>query len=557
MQPVVRQEVDTPSVHFFQGTFAQALAGAAMLYAALPPLDLWPLAWFAPIWWLRLARRETLPGRRPYRALWLVGFLFWLLTYQFARLPHPANYAGLAILAAYLAFYLPVFMGLTRIGLHRLKLPLILVAPVVWAGLELVRAHFLTGITLAALGHTQYRWLDLIQVAALGGAYAVDFVVMFVAACLAQMFPSGNERRVFWPLLPATAMMAAVLLYGHVRRAEPSPAPIARVAIIQGSIGSRLKWEEGKSDFIHEQYQGLTRKAIEEAGPKGVDLVIWPESMYRDALRDYAPSLAPPPDWKGTKEEFHRTAEEVVELSRKPLADMAREFRTSMLVGVETVRYTNEGPQQYNSAIAVTPDGRFSPRYDKMHRVLFGEYVPLADRFPKLRELTPIPVNLTAGRGPVAIETAGLRLSPNICYENVLPHVIRCQVVTLQRQGLEPDVLVNLTNDSWFEDSSALDMHLVCAVFRAVECGKPMLVAANAGLSAWIDATGRIHAKSPRCQTDILYADIGPAQRGSWYLAHGDLPAGVCLAACVLLALVGLWDLLRRRAALKKAPPEK
>jgi apolipoprotein N-acyltransferase len=101
-------------------------------------------------------------------------------------------------------------------------------------------------------------------------------------------------------------------------------------------------------------------------------------------------------------------------------------------------------------------------------------------------------------------------------------------------------VLVNLTNDGWFWGSSELDMHLACGVFRAVECRLPFLIAANTGLSAWIDGDGRIVDRGPRHSADTLLAEVRLDSRQSWYLDHGDWPAGVCLAACLVFAAVGV-----------------
>ena len=128
--------------------------------------------------------------QRPYVVLWLVGLFFWLAALQWLRLPHWATGFGWLALSLYFAFYLPVFVGLSRVAVHRLRVPVIVAAPVVWTGLELARAHLLTGMTMASLGHTQYRWIELIQISDLAGAFGVSFVVMFVAACLARMIPS-------------------------------------------------------------------------------------------------------------------------------------------------------------------------------------------------------------------------------------------------------------------------------------------------------------------------------------------------------------------------------
>ncbi|MBN2023445.1 MAG: apolipoprotein N-acyltransferase [Pirellulales bacterium] len=559
-----------------RSTFGPALAGAALYWAALPPLDAWPLAWLAPVPWIALARRDTLAGRRPYRALWLAGFLFWLAAYQFIRLPHPANYLGWTALAAYLGCYPPVFVGLSRIGVHCLRLPVILVAPVVWTGLELARAHLLTGITLGALGHTQYRWIGLIQVSDLGGAYAVDFVIVFVAACLARMLPVGagdeaareidekprqaDERKsprprplsrlwergvlAFWPAVVAGAMLGGVLAYGHFRMAVELGETLGRVGLIQGSIDVQLKMDEKKIDFIHSHYERLSEEACRRW--PGLDLVVWPETMFRAPLASADLEAPPPPDWNDAPAAFKAHLARVIEESREPMIDLARSLGAPALLGVETLHYSAAGVRRFNSAVIVTPDGRVSDRYDKMHRVLFGEYVPFADRWPWLARFTPLKFGLTAGTRPVLLESGRLRIAPNICFENVLPHVIRRQVATLVAEGREPDVLVNLTNDGWFYGSSELDMHLVCGVFRAVECRKPMLIAANTGFSAWIDGDGRILARGPRREPDVLLATVARDPRASGYLRHGDWFSGTCLVASVLLGLVGVWGWWRR-----------
>lgn len=121
----------------------------------------------------------------------------------------------------------------------------------------------------------------------------------------------------------------------------------------------------------------------------------------------------------------------------------------------------------------------------------------------------------------------------------------------LRAQDREPDILVNLTNDGWFWGSSELDMHLACAVFRAIECRKPSLIAANTGFSAWIDSNGRIKAQGRRRLTDVIVATPEIDERHSPYLDYGDVPAGLCLLATVALAIVGISD--RRRSRQKPA----
>jgi len=122
----------------------------------------------------------------------------------------------------------------------------------------------------------------------------------------------------------------------------------------------------------------------------------------------------------------------------------------------------------------------------------------------------------------------------------VLSHVIRDQITIQRARGEEPEILVNLTNDGWFRGSSELDLHLACGVFRAVECRKPFLVAANTGFSAWIDSCGRIVRQAGRRTTGWIVADVELDNRTSPYLAYGDVPAGLCLIACIGLGGFGL-----------------
>ena len=570
--------------NWYRSAPGHAAVGAILLWVALPPVDWFPLAWIAPLWWVLLIRRKELDGPRRrhhveerdhpdsgglfsrtksaitrclcfflagYRALWLVGFLFWLAAVHYLRLPHWTTGFGWVALAFYLAFYLPVFIGLARVGVHRLRVPVIVAAPVAWTGLELVRGHLLGGFTLASLGHTQYRWIELIQLSDLAGAYGVSFVVMFVAACLGRMFRNDDSPAVFWPVFPMGAMLAAALVYGHLRMTPPSTGQSgAKIALIQGSIDVLLVPEPGTAERTDKQYRQLSRDAIEAYGP--VDLIVWPETIFIWPLveLDDDLDLPPPEDWPGTAEEFKSAMER---RSREPMARLAQELDSPLLVGVSTLKQTADGGEPFNSAAFVDGverlnsaafvqrSGEFVGRYDKMQLVIFGEYVPFADYLPWIGHLLEsLCVAATPGETPMAFEMDGLSVSPNICFESVIPHVIRRQVNELARAGEEPDVLINLTNDGWFWGSSELDMHLACGVFRAIECRKPFLIAANTGFSAWIDGNGRIVQRGPRRATGTILARPIPDTRRSWYLEHGDWPAGVCLFCCVLPAAAGV-----------------
>ena len=580
-----------------------AFCGSLLLWAAFPPSDFWPLAWIAPIPWVLLIRRDKLGGRRPYTMLGLAGFAFWMGVLHFLRLPHWATSFGWIALSFYFAFYLPVFVGLSRVAVHRCRVPVILAAPVVWTGLELFRGHFLTGMSMACLGHTQYRWIELIQVSDLAGAYGVSFVVMFVAASLARIIPCQRSsenaapfqwkspRQILinlWPLLAAAAVLIAVLLYGHYRIATNSSLAGPRIALIQGSIDAELfddsdpdttkRMIEERRKQIYDEYRQLSRDAIRTGGH--IDLLVWPESMFPSSILTYDPGVTKPSWYKKSEADFRTDLEESAKAAPETMAALAGRLGVPLLLGSNREHLGVDGEKCYTSAVYVGRDGKIVGLYDKVHLVMFGEYMPFVEYAPWLQYLTPLTGNASPGKGPVAFELnisgapayqrpdpantsdsfegplvraqSSVRIAPSICYESVLSHVIRGQVNALAAEGHEPDVLVNLTNDGWFWGSSELDLHLMCGVFRAVECRKPLLVAANTGFSASIDSDGRIQQQGPRRATGVIIAAPRlDRDRRSWYLEHGDWFAGVCAAACALFAAVGSYGPLRRRFSRK------
>jgi apolipoprotein N-acyltransferase len=225
---------------------------------------------------------------------------------------------------------------------------------------------------------------------------------------------------------------------------------------------------------------------------------------------------------------------------------------TMLLVGTSTFVGNPTAFKVYNSALLVNRDGKVVARYYKTHPVMFGEYIPFADKIPWLYRITPITGGLSIGDGPKPFEVAGLTLSPSICFESTIPHLIRNQLRELARRGTPADVLVNVTNDGWFWGTGILDLHFRCGVFRAVENRKPLLVAANTGISAWIDGNGVIRGRGPRRQPQVVFAQVQADGRASPYHTLGDYPVHLCAAACLGLAAWGL----RKRKRPGKIPSE-
>jgi apolipoprotein N-acyltransferase len=556
---------------FFKSrTFLPAAAGAALFWAALPPADLWLLAWLAPVPWILLVRRKSLAGPKPYLALWIVGYVFTVASLHWLRLPHPATGLGLLALAVYFGLYLPVFVGVSRVAVHRFGCSPIVAAPIVWTGLELARVYVFTGMSMGDISHTQYRWVELIQIADLSGQFGVGFTIVFVAACIARMIPCEISddgappafRLTYWPIIPAVVLLAAVLGYGYWRTSNLSTRPGPVFALIQGSIDTQFNDDDPQiiRDRFFDQYFALSQKAVREASEKGmnIDLIVWPEIYFKGPLITYDADVGDKDPSvekvKITSEEFRRRLIYFAEQTRQDFRTTTKELGIAMLIGLDTQHYTAQGLKYFNSAAYLSKTGKLLGRYDKMHLVPFGEYIPMADILPWLYHgFTPLSGGMTPGKEPAAFDLTYLpprsdgekseqtiRFAPNICYETVLSRVIRGQINTLQSQGREPDVLVNLSNDGWYWSSSELDMLFACSVFRAVEFHKPYVIAANTGFSASIDASGRVLRKGPRHDPATLLAQVEIDSRRSFYLDHGDWFAGVCLAVTIFFALAGL-----------------
>lgn len=521
-------------------TFLLAALGAALYWLSLPPLNAWPLAWLAATPWIFLIDKPAIQGRRPYWTLAAVGFAFWLATLYWLSLPFWALWFGWIAMAGYLGIYLPLFVAISRVAVHRLRVPVWVGAPIVWVGLELARAHMLTGFTMGQLSHSQYRQIPLIQIADLGGAFALDFVMLFFAAGVARLVPMAHRPRSFVPMASAVGLLAAVLGYGFLRMSQREETPGANVAIIQGSIDLKVKDDPNRVGDIMRQYFDLSLRAVREY-PK-IDLLVWPETMFRSTLFVYDSDAAAPADYPGSDEEYRSLLAACAAKTTRELASRAERLNVPLLLGIDTYRVTRERSYCYNSALLTDRSGKPLDRYDKQHPVMFGEYIPFSEYFPWIHDYLPVALVLDAGQEAKSLPAGACRFSPSICFESVLSHRIRDLV---NQAEPKPNALVNLTNDGWFEGSSELDLHLACGVFRAVECRMPLVIAANTGFSAHVDAEGRIHCQGPRRNTGTLLAEVKVDARTSPYLRYGDWSAGLCLIATVLVAICPIF--LKRR----------
>ncbi|HTN74670.1 MAG TPA: apolipoprotein N-acyltransferase, partial [Pirellulaceae bacterium] len=286
-----------------------------------------------------------------------------------------------------------------------------------------------------------------------------------------------------------------------------------------------------------------------------LDVMIWPESMFMSFFPQYLldEDATVPEGWpydatKLQSEVGARQHDFDVHVSSTLKAINGRDENgqpqrnIAQIVGTATYHFQKDKVGRYNAALAISPEGQIAGHYYKMHPVMFGEYIPLGEALPWIYRFTPMPEGLTRGKAPAEFEVAGYKLAPSICFESTVPHLIRRQINTLAARGEAPDVLVNVTNDGWFWGSGILDLHYNCAVFRAVENHRPMLVAANTGFSVAVDGRGQVLSKGPRRAPADLVVEVSKDGRHSLYTQWGDWPL---LGFLSLGAVAGL--ILNRR----------
>jgi apolipoprotein N-acyltransferase len=561
-----------------------------LLWASFPPLDWGPLGWIALVPLLLLVR----PAQRPrgtILATFVCGFVTELVMLQWLRYGDPAMYVALVALAFYLALYFPVFVLACRAAVHRFRVPLVIAAPTLWVGLEFVRAHLMTGFSWYYLGHTQYRWLELIQISDLVGAYGVSFVVAASSVALAVVLPrsiltrlriepaapdqpseavAATRRAALFALGVSLSLVAASMVYGYVRRGQAAFAAGPRIALVQGNFTTKVKHDPAEGMSIFTRHYVMTGDAVKFQP----DVIVWPETMYRDPLLIKSPGLS--------EDDLRRVAPFIPSYAWKSphvpdlLHDLSRQAGAEMIIGIDTFVADADSLKHFNSAVLSEPATGIISRYDKIHRVAFGEYLPLRNVLPFLKNFVPYEsgFGIDPGDRPVAFQCKKWRLAPVICFEDTVPHLVRSIVSQLDYRdigGKPIDCLVNLTNDGWFDGSSGLDQHLISALFRCVECRKPMVRAVNTGISAVIngdgaviepevfidaDNKGRNSMRDPktgrwyRQLNEVLVDSVPLDNRTSLYVRYGDWFAESCGCALLLAVLLSMvppkW--LARRA---------
>jgi len=506
-----------------------ATAGGLLVFLGYAGFDCFYLEWvcLVPVLW---AIRDQRPGRA-FLIGWLAGIVmhmggfYWAVGMfrQFAGMPWPLAALGLLLLAAANGILFAAWACATRLITRDTGWNVAWVAPVVWTALE----KFWPEIFPNYLGASQYKLPLVTQIADLTGILGVTFVVVYINATLFAAIEEWSVRRrlATRPLLACAVVLAAVLIYGQVRiRAVDRQAAAAdklTVGLIQTNRGAGDKRLDPAS--LLREHQEMSRALV---ASRPVDLIVWPESVLR-----------------------------VQAMSRKgslPSA-LTGDTRTATLFGAVLQVGESSAAPIHSSALLADASGRILGTYDKMVLVPFGEYIPFGEIFPALYSLAPPRTGrFRPGeiREPLPLGT--YLLSVNICYEDIFPGQIR----SLMRGGLDrriPDVLVNLTNDSWYGRTTEPTEHLALASFRSIEHRRSLVRSTNTGISAFVDPVGRIVPRRRVWTRETLVDRVPMMQGRTLYALAGDWLGWIC----GLLSLAGIGRALRvsRRRGRPLQPP--
>jgi len=504
-----------------------SLLSAVLLFLAVPTFGVWPLMWvaLAPQLWVAL---DASTPRRAFLYGWLAGSVahavaFYWMTGLLEKFGHMPAWEALPIVGLLVA-YQGLAFGLFSWGVRRLhdrwasRWPLALLAPLVMVAIELVVPQMFPYYLAISVAFVP----ALIQIADITGPVGVTALLVAASGALLDAYRARDRG---WRAAGRNVAIVAALTvldvgYGAVRIHQAdtrrAAAPKVKTGIVQANIGILEKWEPSEFARLlaaHQRESATLARA-------GAELMVWPESSY-----PYALPRAP--------QAFARDF---------PIDDqrrVRRGFDTPILFGAVTVNPLKGSQRRdrypYNTALMMNGAGDITGTYDKVFLMLFGEYIPFYDAIPWFTDLFPEASNFARGSEPASfpLDVGGhrYRLGPLICYEDILPSFARRVAV------LDPNAFINITNDAWFGRTAEPYQHLALAVFRSVEHRLEMIRAVNTGVSAHIDAAGRIvaqtesvdPAESPPPTPKTLLVDLAMLPGGGLYRYISDLFGFLCL----------------------------
>ncbi len=442
---------------------------------------------------------------------WLGGFAFFLGLLQwlnftfttFSAIPFPLTWLPTIALAAYCGLWIAGVMA--TVGWVGSRSPWVALglAPFAWVAAEWGRGHLFGGFPWGLLGYSQYARLPAIQIAEIGGVYAVSFTVLVVNAAVAGAVVLP-WRQAIAGFVIAGAILGGTLGFGISRLNEPPLPPAIAVTLMQPSIEQPLKWDPAHAATTLGIYLALSRRAA-SGSPA---LIVWPETSTPTPLERDEGLLA-------------------------VLRGLAASLHTAFVVG--SIDVEGATPMVIrNSAYLLTERG-IAGRYDKIKLVPFGEYVPLSGIIGFVRGWAEFISELEPGSRIVVFPGPPAPFGVVICYEGIFPELVRDFV----RNGAR--LIVNITNDAWFGRTSGPLQHLAMYAFRAVEHRTTVVRSANTGVSAFILPSGQITRRLGLYDRDIVTMTVPLRARTTLYTRFGDWLAYLGLAVTALaLAACGL-----------------
>lgn len=484
--------------------------GGALYFLGFVGFDQWYLSWFClvPLFFALegVSVRQGLFLGWFFGTVALTGGFYWIThtIHVFAFMPWAVSILGCILLSVAQATEFALFALVYTWLRKRTASGAVFLGTIAFVSAEFVSPQLFPHY----LANSQYMNIPLIQICDITGVAGVSALLVLVNATI-YVLMSGvlRGRRFVWkPLLLAVGVVCAVMAYGYLRlpavASETDASPKIRFGIAQANMGIYEKVHNPEKAIRLNQEQTLKLKEM------GAEIVIWPETAVQRPLLRSGESMLPQP---------------VFDNLGIPILTGALE------------RGSGVRPPIYNVAVLTDANGKITGSYIKQKLLMLGEYIPLGETFPVVYGWFPYIGRLTPGNSNKPIGFQEYLLGVNICYEDILPRLIN------KMAKESPDVFVNLTNDNWFGYTHEPLQHLVLAAFRSVEHRRWLVRSTNTGISAFVDATGRIVERSPLMEESILISDVPMMKGKTIYARLGDWFSWLMLlAVCVKGVIKGL-----------------